>query len=299
MVNDTPIEKPLSAVAKFRIVLAGSSLVLLFYSFVFVATLLLFLLLACEGILIVAAARFGLAGLVGRMMGRHIGLTSVFLRSFWVRKGTDYRLALSEADAPQLFDRLRDLCGKLHLRMPREVWLEMSLGAWVRLKGFTRGSRNTILGIGYDLLAGLNQNEIDGVLAHEMVHAKLVQRGFKRWLGGGLNRASRLCQGLWNYIAQAKRTKQEADFADSFWTTSDWLTRKIASQFAAYARQDEFEADRGAAELVGAGAIGSALKKLETLQNIVWRLPWSERVAQLHSGQSISEWILAELQRED
>src|SRR5436190_1767323 len=56
---------------------------------------------------------------------------------------------------------------------------------------------------------------------------------------------------------------------------------------------------RGAGELVGAGVIGSALKKLETLQNIVWRLPWSERVAQLHSGQSISEWILAELQRED
>ncbi len=54
----------------------------------------------------------------------------------------------------------------------------MNAIAWVKLKGYRKGSGKTTLGIGYDLLAGLPEAEVEAVLAHEMVHARLVQRGF-------------------------------------------------------------------------------------------------------------------------
>ena len=64
----------------------------------------------------------------------------------------------------------------------------MGVNAWVRLKGYRRGAGTTILGVGYDLLAGMSQTEVEAVLAHEMAHARLVQRGFSRWLTGGVSR---------------------------------------------------------------------------------------------------------------
>jgi tetratricopeptide (TPR) repeat protein len=64
---------------------------------------------------------------------------------------------------------------------------------------------------------------------------------------------------------------------------------------AAYSRQDEFEADRGAAQLCGSVVMKSALSKLEFLHRITSRLPWNERVAHLQQTSGYSQWLLQEI----
>src|SRR5438046_10716627 len=75
----------------------------------------------------------------------------------------------------------------------------------------------------------------------------------------------------------------------------DALTRRAARHVATYSRQDEFAADRGAVELCGAAAIRSALARLEVLDEVVTRLPWSERLARLQPGEAFTAWLVNEL----
>src|SRR5262249_32951455 len=148
---------------------------------------------------------------------------------------------------------------------------------------------------GYDLLAGLSQWEMEGVLAHEITHAKLVQRGYKNWMNRGLGRTRQLAQGLYGHVEAHRKAKQTVEPAAIIFNITDRLVRLNARLVAACSRQDEFDADRGAAALCGAGAIRSSLLKLEPLSQCASRLPWNERVARLQTGEGFSQWLVEEL----
>jgi Zn-dependent protease with chaperone function len=121
--------------------------------------------------------RFGLAGVMAPVLDAHLQVPRAFFRSLWTQKGVEFRVALQPPDAPGLFLTLQRLCTRAGVEMPNEVFLEMNMNAWVRLRGYRRGAGRTLLGVGYDLLAGLSEPEVEAVLAHEMMHAKRVQRG--------------------------------------------------------------------------------------------------------------------------
>src|SRR5437016_9676097 len=123
----------------------------LWYVFSICCILLLLALTACELGLVLGLARVGLAGVMARVLGDHLALLTVFFRSFWLRKGLEFRIPLHAADAPGLFSVLRKLCQRAEVTLPDEVSLEMNLNAWVRLHGYRRGTGRTMLGIGYDL----------------------------------------------------------------------------------------------------------------------------------------------------
>ncbi len=296
----TNVEKPLTPGAKAALMLGAAATILLFYILSVIAVLGLLVLLLILLCVFVVGLRFGLAGFLIPVMARHTELLQVFGRSFWLRDGgVEFRLPLEEADAPELFATLRDLAGKLQIAPPQVIQLEIGLTAWVRLKGLRQGKGTTILGVGYDLLAGLSKAEMEGVLAHEMTHAKLIQRGLKGWLTSGLSRLARLT-GQFSEQADAARQKDEQFvLADLYFKVSDWLTRLAARQISAYSRQDEFEADQGAAELCGAAKIRSSLMKLESLEEITSRLPWKERVARLQLEGGYSRWLRQELAQAD
>jgi hypothetical protein len=139
---------------------------------------------------------------------------------------------------------------------------------------------------------------MDGVLAHEITHAKLVQRGYKRWLNRGLGRMGKLAQSLHAHTEAFRKSNNLVAPAPTLFRVADGLTRWAAQLVAACSRQDEFDADRGAAELCGAGAIRSSLLKLGPLEERVMRLPWNERVARLQAGEGFSGWLLSELKVE-
>ena len=166
-------------------------------------------------------------------------------------------------------------------------------------KGYQRGVGKTSLGIGYDLLAGLSDREVEAVLAHEMVHAKLIQRGVSYWLKTGLPRITTLAMALHANAEMYRRAKRPAFVARALLKVADRFGRLGTRLVATYSRQEEFAADRGAAELCGAAVCRSALAALQDAVRKDPRIPWRERVSQLQLGEGFSQWLVHELTRTD
>jgi Zn-dependent protease with chaperone function len=290
-----PVEKPLSKGSAVVLVCAAIGTILLFYLFAVGSVLLVLVVLGIELLFVIAAARVGLGGPMAKLMTRHMAPLPVFFRSFWVTKRSEFRVALQSDNAPRLFELLTQLCERARAPQPQEVLLEMSVNAWVRMGGFRRGAGKTTLGIGYDLLAGLSEAEFEAVLAHELTHARLVQRGLSKWLRSGLNRTARLAGGLAALQDVGRRVRQPSELTQALFKPADWLARTCARLVAACSRQDEFAADLGAAELCGTDAMRSALLKLDPVGQAAARLPWRERVAQLQMGNGFSQWLVSEL----
>jgi Zn-dependent protease with chaperone function len=288
-------ETPLSRAARAGLVLNAAFTILLFYltAILFMAgfgALALLLLAVALG-----AARFGLASLVGRLLQVPLRLLGILGRRLWLASSPTYRLELAPHDAPGLFEISRELSRRAALAAPESIAIEMHVNAWVFLRGYRRGRGRTHLGIGFDLLAGLTVSEVEAVLAHELTHARLVQRGFSRWLKKGLARLSQVTTELSACADGYRQANARSDLADAACHVFDGLTRRAARLVATYSRQDEFEADRGAVELCGAAAIRSALARLEVLNDVVSGLPWSERLARLQPGEAFTAWLVSEL----
>lgn len=293
--TDHSSERPLAGSTKLSLIAGAGAVILAFYVFAVSAVVLLLLVFAVELGLLLVLLRFGLSGVMVRQMQKHTPLIGIVLRSFVLRKRAEFRIALKREEAPGLFTLMEGLSARLQIVPPRDVALEMPLNAWVQLKGYRQGKGRTLLGIGYDLLAGLNVAEVEGVLAHEMVHARQVRRGFSRWLSKGLGRLTALAGELHAEVDRYRRAKTTARLAGSLLKLADRFARLGAWLVATYSRQDEFEADHGAAVLCGAAPVRSALRKLDRLETKLARLPWSQRVAQLNSGQPFSQWLVNEL----
>ncbi len=289
------VARPLGRSAKFVLIVSASATIALCYLFSAVAMLALLVLILLELLVGIGAARFGMLGVIAPVIERHFGLFKLFARSLWLGTDENCRVPLARAEAPRLFALLDSLAGRLGIAVPREVVVEMNVGAWVELRGWRQGSRATRLGLGYDLLAGLDESEVEAVLAHEMVHAKLVRRGLTRWLKGGLARMGRLTNELSNRQEAFRVAKKSSATGAACLSGADACTRLAARLVAAYSRQDEFEADLGAATLCGAAPLRSALGKLHGLAEITGRLGWHERVAKLQLGQGYASWLLSEI----
>jgi Zn-dependent protease with chaperone function/tetratricopeptide (TPR) repeat protein len=292
------IEKPLNGAAKAGIIACGLIILLIFYVFTVVSISLLLLLIGLELLVALALTRFAMGRLLIPTMNRHVAVAGIFFRSFYNRKRAEFNLALKPAEAPGLFAILEKLSKRLQMAMPRVVCLEMPVNAWVRLKGFRSGAGTTILGIGYDLLAGLSVAEAEAVLAHELAHAKLIQRGIRNWLNLGLGHLVRLAGALTGEVNGCQRARVSCVVAEIFLRGVDALTRMLSSLVATYSRQEEFAADRVSAEVCGATAARSALNKVEMLASAAQGLPWRDRIAQLQMG-GFSKWLAGELTRKD
>lgn len=289
------IEKPLGPAPRVGLMITAALVILLFYLFAAVSVLLLLVSLALGFLVFVALMRFGIGRVVTPFLQRQGTLLMIFVRSCWGRRHTEFQVPLEEADAPELFAFIRQLAQRLDVAPPQRVRLEMNAGAWVLLRGFLRGTGATTLGLGYDLVAGLSERELEAVLAHEMVHAKTVRRGLKRWLVSGLNHAARLTGSLSSLADHHRHAGQNFEFCEWLLRGADPCTRLMARLVSKYSRQDEFEADRGAAEICGSAPLHSSLVKLDLIGAKLSRISWSERVARLQQPEGFSAWLQQEL----
>ncbi len=289
-------EKPLNRLARFGLVVSATLTIAVFYLFALTSIVVLLIALAIEFVVGVALARFGSVRALSPRVQRHGRLLWHFARSWWIsQEREEFKVVIEAPDAPRLFTFLQDLCRGLDVSAPRQVCLMMNSSAMVELNGIRQGATDTVLWLGFDLIVGLNQRELEAVIAHEMTHAKLVRRGLWSWLRGGTNRTIKLTAGLQAVVDPYRRARGRFTLGEFFLNLADRLSRLMSRQVATYSRQDEFDADRGAAKCCGAAAMRSALLKLDPIHAKTARIGWSERVARLQSGDGFSVWLADEL----
>ena len=204
------VEKPLGETAKLSLVLTAALVIGLFYAYVIGSIAVLLVVLALELIAFAFALRFGVSRFLLPGVRRRTGLVTLFVRSFRVHPPGQGAGRPFPAGRPEAL-RHPGRAGRTDPGPPSsQVIVEMSSGAWVELKGFRRGASQTTLGIGYDVLAGLTEREVEAVLAHEMVHARSVRRGLWHWLLGGINRAAKLTNELSAHVGAFRRAKKRS-----------------------------------------------------------------------------------------
>ncbi|MEY2754629.1 MAG: zinc metalloprotease HtpX [Ilumatobacteraceae bacterium] len=225
-------------------------------------------LLAGLGGLIVAIA--GLLG-GGSSASLTIGLGIAFVMvggSYWFSD----RLALSSAkarvierhEAPEFYDMVASLAQRAGMPMPR---VAVSPSEQPNAFATGRGPNHAVVCATSGLLQSMPRHELEGVMAHELMHVK-----HRDILIGSV--AAAIATAI-SYIAQM------AMFASMFAGGRDdedrpnpiaMLLMSLLAPIAAsliqmaISRSREFEADRGAAELLGTGApLADALERIEVL----------------------------------
>ncbi len=284
-------ERPLSSGRMAALVATATGVLLLFYVWAVVVLAAIGVALVVGAVAALAAARVGLMGVVVGWLQRLVGVGGVVLRSLGVSRGADYRMPLSRADAPRLFERVERLSARLGMAPPDQVALEMGANAYVELRGVRTGRGRTTLGIGLDFLAVLTERQLEAVLAHEVAHARLIQRGWRGWLNGGNARMQQAASGLRMLAEATGKEDRPARLPGALAMVPERLGRTAACLAMAYSRQHEFAADRLAAETCGTETVRDTLVFTHVLGETCGRASWRDRVLQAERGGSMTEWL--------
>jgi hypothetical protein len=201
-----------------------------------------------------------------------LGLAWSSLKALWVRVDEQPDgVRLGKAQAPALFKAISRVRRKVEGPRLDEVWLNDSFNASI-----TQIPRHGLLGghvnrlhIGLPLMMALDGPRLSAVLAHEYGHLRGGHGRFAAWIYRSRLSWSRLNDSL----------EGDQDIA-AFLTTRfmQWYVPRFLARSFALARQDEYEADSLAAQIVGPGVMGAALIEIEVkgiwLGQSFWRAHW-------------------------
>ncbi len=238
------------------------------------------ILLAAMGGLIVGVASVLGGGSSGAVM---IGLVMALVMvggSYWFSDTLALKSAkariITEADHPEFYGMVRDLSQRAGLPMPR---VAVSEAAQPNAFATGRGPNNAVVCATTGLLTSMTHEEVEGVMAHELMHVQ-----HRDILIGSVAAA----------VATAiSSIAQMAMFASMFGGGRDdedrpnplaiLMVSMLAPMAAgliqmAISRSREFEADRGAAELIGDGE--SLARALEKIEQLAMRTPMQVAPAQ-------------------
>jgi heat shock protein HtpX len=241
-----------------------------------------FVLLAALGGIFVAVG--SLWGSTGALIGLAIALLMVG-GSYWFSD----RLALkasgarevTQAEAPEFYSLVASLAHRAGMPMPR---VAMSPSPQPNAFATGRSPNHAVVCATQGLLQSLSFAEVEGVMAHEMMHVK-----HRDILIGSV--AAAIATAI-SFLAQM------AMFAGMFGGSDDdrpnplaliaiSLLAPIAASLMqmAVSRSREFEADRGAAELLGTGEpLASALERIEVLAHATpMAVPPQQAYAYIHN----------------
>ncbi|MEP7008767.1 MAG: M48 family metallopeptidase [Acidobacteriota bacterium] len=184
-----------------------------------------------------------------------LAFAAMVLRSLWVRIEPPQGLPLDRARVPELFSGLDALRKKLRTPDIHRVLLVPDFNAAIaqvpRL-GLLGWQRNHLI-LGLPLLYALSPDEIRAVLAHELGHLSRAHGRTGTWLYRARTTWDQLGEQL------AKSNSKSTFLFRSFFA---WFLPRFSSRAFVLSRQQEYEADRHAAEIAGAEALGDALVRL-------------------------------------
>lgn len=210
-------------------------------------------------------------GLVFMALGA-LGLAWSSVRALWVPlNGKPDGIRLRPKDAPALFKMLGTVRKKVDGPRLDEVYLDDAFNAAITQlprRGLFGGHVNR-LHLGLPLLMALDGPRVAAVLAHEYGHLRGHHGRFAAWVYRSRQSWARLNAQL------------DGDDGAASWLTTrfmSWYVPRFLAQTFALARQDEYEADRIAASLVGPQVAGAALIEISVkgdwLARAFWRQHW-------------------------
>lgn len=297
-------ERPISAPVKIGLTLLLALLTLLYFPLCVLALLMIACVFPVTLLLALVALRFGQPEAALPPMRRIWRLALVILSTFRSpREGAKYHITLTEAEAPHLFQTVQECARRVGCATPDSIALEMTTGAWVSLAGYRSNRGKSTLGLGFNLLAGLEQEEIEAIILHEMAHALLVQRGIKKLGFQGVSRVVRLVEET-NALIE-RESPERGELWSGFWTAQllvrigGLIAAAGARLYALYSRQDEFDADRSSATLCGGGTFGAALLKCALLDYRSAELSWYDCIMQSQREGSYTAWLRSKLRIQD
>ena len=242
--------------ARYRRRLRG--LVLLGYAYIGAMLLVALALAAALVAVVVFAHRLnGIILKLGLLVG--VFLFGI-LRSLWVKVERPGGLLLTPARAPALWREVGAVASALGVDRPDEIRLDEAFNAsaaqWPRF-GIFGGYRSTLT-LGLPLLASLSREEALGVVAHEFGHFSGKHGRF----------------GVWIYRVNSTWAGLAEGGSGVFRPFLNWFGPRFAATSFALRRQHEYEADRAAAEVVGAEVVAGTLARLDALGEHQQRAFW-------------------------
>jgi heat shock protein HtpX len=170
---------------------------------------------------------------------------------------------ITREQAPEFYDMIARLAERANLPMPT---VAISPDAQPNAFATGRNPNHAVVCATQGLLSSLNRNEVEGVMAHELMHVK-----HRDILIGSV--AAAIATAI-SYMAQMAMFSQmfggrdRREGGNPIAMLAVAILAPIAASLIqmAVSRSREYEADRGAAELIGAGEpLATALEKIEVL----------------------------------
>lgn len=130
--------------------------------------------------------------------------------------------------------------------------------------------RRSIVAVSTGLLNSLSEDEVDGVLAHEVAHIANGDMVTMTLLQGVVNTFVVFLAKILAHVITARNGRNSSGAVSSFWLEILFqvILGIIGSMIVMkFSRYREFRADYGGATLCGVGKMTAALKKLQLIQN--------------------------------
>lgn len=226
------------------------------------------ILLAALGGLIVAVAGLLGGGSSGAVM---IGLVLALVMvggSYWFSDKLALASAkaqvITEADHPEFYGMVRDLAQRANLPMPR---VAVSPSDQPNAFATGRGPNNAVVCATTGLLQSMPRDEVEGVMAHELMHVRNRDILIGSVAAAVATAISSIAQ-MAMFATMFAGGRDDENRPNPFAVLLVSLLAPMAAAMIqmAISRSREFEADRGAAELLGTGEpLARALERIESL----------------------------------
>lgn len=225
------------------------------------------LLAALGGLIVAVASILGGGSSSAVMIGLVLALVMVG-GSYWFSD----RLALasakaqviSEADHPEFYAMVRNLAQRADLPMPR---VAVSPSDQPNAFATGRGPNNAVVCATTGLLQSMPRDEVEGVMAHELMHVRNRDILIGSVAAAVATAISSIAQ-MAMFATMFAGGRDDRNRPNPFAVLLVSLLAPLAASMIqmAISRSREFEADRGAAELLGTGEpLARALERIESL----------------------------------
>jgi heat shock protein HtpX len=224
-----------------------------------------FILLAALGALFMGVG--SIWGQGGLILG--LGLGIVFVGgSYWFSDKVAVKAArakpVSEQEAPQLYAIVRDLTQRADMPMPA---IYIAPASQPNAFATGRNEHHAAVAVTQGLLQVVDENELRGVLAHEISHVRnrdILIGSVAATVALGITFLARMA--MWGALFGGGGGNRDRDGGNVFGMLAMVILAPIAAGLLqmALSRSREYEADRSGAELIGTGEpLASALLKID------------------------------------